>query len=166
MTEGRQILEGLAQTRNFFKQISLVLRTAEDLLKEARWENIGGNRKNKTSDITSHLHRSEQWMPQDIYRFYIESIEEGKRKRGLVIFIGILLDREGAWAGFQEPWVTCGIYQFPTDKDTKDFPFQCSILSYFIFISIGLSRASIGLSLLSLAIGITSSLAGRVLTRI
>ena len=115
---GQQMLEGLAQARAFFKQVSLMLRTAEDLLYEAGLESICGN---KTSNITSHLHKAEGWIPQDIYRFYVESTEEERGNKGLVTFIGVLLDREGAWAGFREPWVTCGIYQFSREQDPKSF---------------------------------------------
>lgn len=120
MTNGKQILEGLAQTRNFFRQLSLLLRAVDGLLYEAGWENIGGN---KTSDMTSHVHKPERWMPQDIYRFYVESEEEGEGNRGLVAFFGVLLDRDGAWAGFKEPWMTTGVYQFHKDKDPRQFRF-------------------------------------------
>jgi hypothetical protein len=114
MTEviGHQILIGLIETRKFFDQISLLIRTTEDLLRDEGWEPLLGN---KCADLSAHLYRPKKWMPREIYRFFIVS-EDGEENRDMVIFTGVLLDVENAWGGFQEPWVTCGLYQFNTEK--------------------------------------------------
>lgn len=119
MNDGAQILKGLTQTRNFFKQVGLLIRTAEELLLETGWESIGGR---KSSNITSDYLRPERWMPQDIYRFYVESNEEDDSSNSnLVIYTGVLLDQEAAWDGFTEPWVTCGIYKFKQAFKAENF---------------------------------------------
>jgi len=120
MDNGAQILAGLAQARVFFRQISLMLRTAEDMLMEEGWESIWGRR---SSNITSDYLRPERWMPRDIYRFYIANKEEkdNSSSNGLVIYTGVLLDQEGVWEGFTEPWITCGAFRFKPDFDIKGF---------------------------------------------
>lgn len=107
--DGQQILKGLAETREFFKQISLMLRTAEELFSERGWEDATGGK--KCSNITSHLYHPESWMPQDICRLYL-STAENEENKDLILCVGVLLDREKAWGGFKEPWITCGLYQF------------------------------------------------------
>lgn len=119
MNDGAQILKGLTQTRVFFKQVGLLIRTAEEQLMEAGWESIGGR---KSSNITSDYLRPERWMPRDIYRFYVKSNEENDNvNSNLVICIGVLLDQEAAWAGFTEPWITCGVYKFNQEFITNNF---------------------------------------------
>ena len=117
MDDGAQILTGLAQARAFFRQISLMLRTAEDMLIEEGWESIWGRR---SSSITSDYLRPDRWMPRDIYRFYIanKEEEEDSSSNGLVIYTGVLLDQESAWSGFTEPWVTCGVFKMIQEFDT------------------------------------------------
>ncbi len=111
-TNGRQILTGLAETREFFQQVSLLIRTAEDSLRDEGWVTLFGN---KCTDIKGHLYEPKNWMPTKIYRFFVEEEEDGDNK-DKVLFVGVLLDGAGSWSGFQEPWVTCGLYQFNTEK--------------------------------------------------
>ncbi|MBT9132499.1 MAG: hypothetical protein DDT32_01224 [Syntrophomonadaceae bacterium] len=112
-TDGQQILDGLIQTRKFFEQISLLLRTAEDLLKESGWDNHSSSM--KSSDTTSHLYHPRKWMPKEVSRFFVN--EEHK---DLLTYVGVLLDQEGAWRGFNEPWITCGLFQFLPDKNPHE----------------------------------------------
>lgn len=115
--DGQQILAGLAETRKFFEQVSLLIRTAEDCLRDAGWDNLFGN---KCAEITGHLYKPRSWMPTDIYRFFVAS-EDSEENRDLILFVGVLLDREGAWSGFKEPWITCGLYQFSPDVNVREF---------------------------------------------
>ncbi|MBT9147553.1 MAG: hypothetical protein DDT32_01312 [Syntrophomonadaceae bacterium] len=112
-TDGQQILEGLIQTRKFFEQISLLLRTAEDLLKESGWDNHSSSM--KSSDITSHLYQPRKWMPREVSRFFINEEHED-----ILIYVGVLLGQEGNWGGFKEPWITCGLFQFLPDKNPRE----------------------------------------------
>ncbi len=121
VVNGQQILEGLKQTRKFFKQVSLLLRTAEDMLYEAGWREMTGS--SKSSNITSDLYRPESWMPQDIYRFYVPS-DESEIDKKIVLFVGVLLDREGAWKGFKEPWISSGLYEFLPDKSPPKLRYE------------------------------------------
>jgi len=118
MNDGAQILTGLAQTRNFFRQISLMLRTADDMLVEEGWLSNWGTR---SSNITSNYLRPDNWMPRDIYRFYIAGDEEESGDNRLVIYVGVLLDQEDAWDGFVEPWITCGVFKMIPKFGVKDF---------------------------------------------
>ncbi len=111
-TNGRQILTGLAETREFFQQVSLLIRTAEDSLRDEGWVTLFGN---KCTDITGHLYKPKNWMPTKIFRFFVEEEEDGDNK-DKVLFVGVLLDGAGSWSGFREPWMTAGFYQFDADK--------------------------------------------------
>jgi hypothetical protein len=127
MDNGTQILEGLKQTRNFLKQVALLIRTAEDRFIEKGWEGIGGKR---SSDITSDYLRPEKWMPRYVYRFFRKSDEEDERRyNNYVIYIGVLLDPENAWEGFTEPWVTCGAYKMIETFETDKFNYWDWVLS-------------------------------------
>ena len=119
---GKKILEGLGEARRFFGQVSLLLQSADGLLGEAGWECFSGNR---CVDLTGHIHRPNQWMPQNIYRYYgLAELEDAGTGADLILFVGVLLDREGAWSGFQEPWLTFGLYQFLPGKATRKFRFE------------------------------------------
>ncbi|MDO8567438.1 MAG: hypothetical protein Q7R57_01835, partial [Dehalococcoidales bacterium] len=128
MTEvdGHQILLGLAETRKFFEQVSLLVRTAEDSLGTEGWEPLFGNKCATNSPL---LHRPKQWMPAEVYRFFVAG-EDSEGNKDTVIFIGVLIDNEGAWGGFQEPWITCGIFRFNTDTDVTKFDHRGWIWSH------------------------------------
>ena len=116
-TDGRQILTGLAETRKLFEQISMLIRTAEDILRDEGWETLFGN---KCADITGHLYKPARWMPSEVYRFFVAG-EDSEVDKDKVLFVGVLLEDKGGWGGFREPWVTCGLYQFNADKDVSKF---------------------------------------------
>ncbi len=116
LTIGQDILKGLKETRKFYEQVGLLVRTVEDLLGEQGWTNALKNNSRKTCDITSDLYQTHKWKPRLISRFYMN---EGLDN--ILIYVGVLLDLETKWQGFEEPWLTCGLYQFipgvnPLDK--------------------------------------------------
>jgi hypothetical protein len=113
---GQQILKGLRETRAFFEQVSLLIRTADDLLRDDGWDNLFGK---KCADVTSDLYRPKKWMPAEIFRFFIAPKES--HHKDIILFVGVIFDQEGAWQGFTEPWVTCGLYQCRDDIDTAKF---------------------------------------------
>ncbi len=122
MTEliGKQILTGLSDTREFFEQVSLLIRTAEEFLRDKGWDTLFGN---KCTDITAHLYKPRKWMPTEIYRFFVAG-EDSEENKDMVLFVGVLLDSDGAWGGFKEPWVTCGLYHFNNEKfDVRKFSY-------------------------------------------
>jgi hypothetical protein len=108
---GRQILNGLAEMRRLFGQISLLIQTADTVLAEEGWSCISGNR---CTELTGHIRRPEKWAPRIIYSFYSLSkdSEPPDGKRNVILFLGVLLDQERAWGGFQEPWLTFGVDEF------------------------------------------------------
>lgn len=110
---GQLILKGLSDTRRFFEQVSLLIRTLEESLKEQGWEPVSTS--NQSSDVTSHLSKPKKWMPRWVSRFFVN--EEHK---DLLVYVGVLLDEAGTWAGFREPWVTCGLFQYMAGKTPSD----------------------------------------------
>jgi len=110
---GQQILRGLSEMREFFRQVSLLLRTAEDLLYEKGWRDMFNSA--KSCDLTSDLGQPGKWMPRDIYRLYITT-EDDSRYRDIIVYLSVHLDQEGAWKGFKEPWISCGVCKFLADR--------------------------------------------------
>lgn len=107
--KGQLILRGLAEARKFFEQVSLLIRTAEEDLKNNGWEEDSNS--NQSSDVTSHLSKPARWMPHWISRFFTS-----EDHKDLLLYIGVLLDQAGGWTGFREPWVTCGLFQYQHEK--------------------------------------------------
>ena len=107
---GKQILSGLAETRRFFGQVSQLMQAADGMLAEEGWEAFSTNR---CTDLTGSLLHPRRWMAQNIYRFY--RLSDGDNTGAgddIIIVLGVVLDRDGAWVGFQEPWLTFGLYQY------------------------------------------------------
>lgn len=110
---GQQILQGLADAAKFYEQVSLLVRTAEEQLVEAGWTSYTNSM--KAADISSHLYQPHKWMPRDIARFYLN-----EDMKGILVYIGVLLNPEHSWQGFTEPWLTCGLLQFAPDIDPTE----------------------------------------------
>jgi len=92
------------------------------MLGEASWECFSTNR---CTDLTGHVHRPNQWIPQTIYRLYaLPSDENSEAENDVILFLGVLLDRKGAWSGFQEPWLTFGLYQFIPGQSPRRFRYE------------------------------------------
>jgi len=121
MTEpitGSQILQGLKDARDFFKQISLLMKTSEELIQNKGWNALFGN---KCADLSAHLSRPEKWLPREVYRFFI-SDEDNEKNKDLILYVGILLEDEESRSRFQEPWITCGVFKYDTELfDVKKF---------------------------------------------
>jgi len=107
---GQMILNGLAETREFFEQVSLLIRTAEEDFREKGWELISSS--SECSDVTRQLSRPQKWMPRWVARLFINDEHEN-----ILIYVGVLLDRVGSWAGFREPWITCGLFEYLSGKN-------------------------------------------------
>lgn len=94
------------------------MRTAEDLLIEKGWASATTSM--KAADITSHLYQPQKWIPKGISRFFLN--EEVKN---VLVYVGVLLDWDYSWKGFDEPWVTCGVFQFMQGVDpTEDLELE------------------------------------------
>lgn len=120
--DGKNILQGLRQTREFLKQVSLLMQSAEEIVSNKGWREIAGSR--QSSNITSDLYDPDRWMPRDVYRLYV-SAEADAPERDIIIYLAVHLDQNGAWGGFKEPWVTCGLCQFlPGKRPDKVRPIE------------------------------------------
>jgi hypothetical protein len=97
----------------FLGQVSLLMRTAEESLMKRGWREMFNSR--QSSSVTSDLLDPERWMPRDVYRLYVAAEEDGSGA-DFIIYLAVLLDQEGAWAGFNEPWITCGACKFLPGK--------------------------------------------------
>jgi hypothetical protein len=113
-TIGQEILEGLRETRKFFEQVSLLIITTEGLLGQSGWNNALPS--SKSFNITSDFNQPKKWMPRLVSRFY-----KNEEVADILVYTGVLLDPEIAWQGFEEPWFTCGLFQFVPGKLSVDY---------------------------------------------
>jgi hypothetical protein len=115
---GKQILAGLKETRIFFEQVSLLMRTVDVQLFEKEWVNALKTNPKRSSDISSDLNQPQKWMPRMVSRLYINP-----DKNNIIVYAGVLLDAETAWKGFDEPWLTGGLFKYLPGKNVMDNPF-------------------------------------------
>jgi len=113
-TIGQEILEGLRETRKFFEQVSLLMITTEGLLGQNGWNNALPS--SKSFNVKSDFNQPKKWMPRLVSRFYIN-----EEFADILVYTGVLLDPEIYWQGFEEPWFTCGFYQFIHGKLSVDY---------------------------------------------
>jgi hypothetical protein len=111
--DGTLILQGLVQTRDFFKQVSLLIQTTEELLIKEGWREMFNSR--VSSNVTSDLYYPDRWMPRDVFRLYVTADADAPA-RDILIYLSVHLDQVGAWGGFKEPWVACGLCKFLPGK--------------------------------------------------
>ena len=114
---GKQILAGLKETRNFFEQVSLLLRTIDAQLFEKEWFNALKTNPKRATDISGDIYQPQKWIPRMVSRLYTSS-----NSKNILVFAGVLLDVETDWAGFKEPWLTTGLYKY-LPKRNLDNPF-------------------------------------------
>jgi len=109
-TDGHELLVSLAATRSLFEQLSKLITSVDIGVSSENWEVISGN---SSSDVSSHYQRPNRWMPDTLYRFYqLDEEKSGNVTEDIVLFLGVLLDRQYGGNGFTEPWLTYGLYQF------------------------------------------------------
>jgi hypothetical protein len=114
---GKQLLLSLKETRKFFEQVSLLMRTVEDELAGKGWGNGLKNFSKRSSDISSDLYQPQKWMPRMVSRLFVN--EENKN---IVLYVGVYFDVETDWEGFDQPWLTCGLLKFAPNQNTMDNP--------------------------------------------
>lgn len=117
--DGENILKHIKQTRQLCEQISLLLRTADELMTKANWNSEGNT---AISASSASILSPEQWIPIAVFRFY-----KRKEYRGLLAFISVLLDDH--WERkytIKEPLLTAGFFDYGKAevKDNDwDYPF-------------------------------------------
>jgi hypothetical protein len=107
--DGAKILRTIQFLRGFTKQVSLYLRTAEDLMKNAGWVCIHpASNRNVCISSSASLEHPESWIPWYAFRFYMRPNKE----RNVMTFVAVLLDNSESYQIFEEPLATAGCFAF------------------------------------------------------
>ena len=108
--EGRQIIQSTRNFRRYLKDIALLLLCAEAILNSRGYKAYGGNTKVAIDvrSIDSSANKSETWLPQDAFRFFIH-----KEKSNILVVISVILDDLYKPDSFIQPivsaaWFDCG----------------------------------------------------------
>jgi hypothetical protein len=101
--DGTNIRNMINQMKEFYEQISLLLRTIDAYMKKEKWESINNY---AISSFSRHISFPSWWQPTEVFRFY-QNKEQTKRYG----FVSILLDddRDGRYET-KEPVVTGGYF--------------------------------------------------------
>jgi hypothetical protein len=114
---GKHLLAGLKETRNFLGQVSLLMRTLDGQLAENGWVNALKANPKTAVELSSDIYQPQAWMPRRVSRLYVNP-----DAKNILAFAGVLLDVETEWAGFDQPWLTCGLFKAMPDKTLLDSP--------------------------------------------
>lgn len=103
---GINILNTVKQMKIIYKDISLLLKTVDELIGKKYWN--PGWEDQSTCFQKSTLNESQEWMPSEIFRFY-----KNKDDPYRLCFVSILIDDdpEGYYT-IQEPLVTAGYFNY------------------------------------------------------
>src|SRR6266568_17529 len=101
-TEGQDTLKAVSQVRNLFKQVGLLLKTADDQMKGQGWQEKAGNYCVTGSSTT--LPNPEYWMPYHVFRFYSRNSFPER-----LVAISVILDVEAEYRDLLNEPIASGI---------------------------------------------------------
>ena len=103
--DGENILKLIKQVRSLCEQLSLLLRTADESMIKAGWQNESSN---AIAEISWSIRNPERWMPIAAFRYYTH-----KDHKNLLAYVSILLDDH--WDrryAIKEPLATAGFFDY------------------------------------------------------
>jgi len=112
--DGENIRSMISQMKEFYQQISLLLKTVDTQLKKEKWVNPNNT---AIADSSKHIDYPSYWLPAEIFRFYL-NMEENPKRLG---FVSALVDddKHGNYE-IKEPLVTGGCFDYETEKKQTD----------------------------------------------
>lgn len=107
--DGENAIQLIRQMKILYREISLVLQTADKYMEEHDWKSKSGN----TSVTWSyHIAYPDWWIPQDIFRFYCkEGLEH------LLPFISVILFDRDNEAKLSQPLLSAGFFDYEKGND-------------------------------------------------
>jgi hypothetical protein len=116
VSDGENILKLFKQMRQLCEQISLLLRTADEQMTKADWENQGNL---ALSDTSANILNPAQWIPIVMFRFY-----KHKDYPNRLACVSVLLDDH--WEReytLTEPVVTAGFFDYGKTSVNNDWEY-------------------------------------------
>lgn len=101
---GKNAMKLINQIKNLYKEISLVLQTADKLMEDHKWKPKAGN---TAVTWSYHLAYPDWWIPQDIFRFYFK---EGYEH--ILPFISVILFDRDNETKLSEPLISAGYFDY------------------------------------------------------
>ncbi len=112
--DGKNISGMVAQMRKLCAQIALLLRTANDMMKEKGWECVS----NATADASYSLSKPRWWIPQYFCQYWTNKDNSGK-----LSFVSIILDNRDNESSIQikEPLLMAGWFDYGPGSEVGDW---------------------------------------------
>jgi len=115
--KGTDILEFIRELRKLCTNISSLLGTTDNLLKQDGWEPIDSKVLTETS---SAYHSPQKWFPSEFFRFY-----KNERYKHLLTFVCIILDYIPEYTNYTnfnltEPIISAGWFDYGKDNEVGD----------------------------------------------
>ena len=111
---GKNIREMISQMKEFYEQISLLLRTVDAHMKKGKWDAINNY---AIGGFSRHIRFPLWWQPAEAFRFYLS--KASPKRLG---FVSVLIDddRDGRYE-IEEPIVTGGYFDYKSkEEQNKD----------------------------------------------
>ena len=102
--EGAKIVRAIRQIRRLHEDVSLLLRKADDAMREHGWK-IAKSDSRALYEASSSIDRPQQWMPWEVYRYYRHD-----DRPTVLASITVLLD--DTQRDFPEPLVLGSVFEF------------------------------------------------------
>ncbi|MHB1909356.1 MAG: hypothetical protein ACYCQJ_10880 [Nitrososphaerales archaeon] len=119
------ISQAVKQVRSVFSNVSLLLRTCDELMEKKSWH---VKDQFVWRDSSTNITRPERWLPSELHRFYLS-----KAKPNILAYVAILLDddKEGYYT-IDRAVVTAGMFDYGSikvDDDNWDHSY-CQFYAY------------------------------------
>lgn len=111
--DGKQILEAVQAMRGFFKEIGLLLQTADAQMADNDWMPSKGNM--ATAWGSASVKKATEWLPRFAYRYY-----ENPDYPGLLASICVIVDEVDDSPIGSEPIISGGLHDFGNQEIVSD----------------------------------------------
>ncbi len=116
-SKGEELFLSLKSMRNFLGDIGQLLSTADSLMGEKSWENIGGS--GCLSEMSYSVNLGHLWMPREAVRTFKNEIDYPN----MMAMIAVLLDDYKRDFKLQEPVVSAYYFVFPEKAAAEKLDF-------------------------------------------
>ncbi len=111
--EGQKINTLIEETKKFYRNLALLLESAEDLLGNEQWESASAGNQVWINSSTS-LKSPDLWFPKEVFRFF-----KNENRPNVLVFICVLLDpRDEGYERFPEPLVSATWFDYGKESVT------------------------------------------------
>jgi len=120
-TEGAAVITLMGQMRGLFRETALLLKTADDYMKSARWK----LRSNQCVTLRTVPEDPAYWFPEYAFRFYVS-----EHHRSILAFLSAIFDDRSDNGRIVEPLLTGGWHDFGAGSDAAVEQYNANYASW------------------------------------